>query len=409
MAINSSIKATISHTRTKPVVDSVSIREVFRSRMPSKLWSGVKQTFYLYPTSNGCPVYFESLSSYDLNDNEYLDLLSSYELSSYDYDAGVYKQECDPIKTGVVKIQLEPFLSGGVYETEFDECSQCYKDILIPQEQDFDYDITYNDVTTTLSATVCSNEIPLDIKGSNTDNYIFEELKFIDCKDQFGDSIHFEKSDSRLAQIMGGIFGSEYVSEISSKINNHTDNITNMDTLSPESFNEKAGLFCCEEIDEFRNIPTELSELIKCASIDHSTLFGLNCNSKEDDTDRGDLLSLDDIIYSGETLWYQVFDEPRGEINCLVVPDLYTGVSSFGEIDEYSEIDGLSSYTLGELDSECVSLSSCFWRKDNEGIDSSYLDLDDIHTTPDVNEWCLDDDNYVERLIQKTLIDKISC
>ena len=398
------IKSTVTHTRTKPVIDGSVVRELFSNRSVSTLWAGVPQTFFVLPTSNGTPVLNDPITEFNFTTSDDITLIDQTSLSSHPYSDGCRVDECNSFETGVALITLKANLEGGVIKTIEEGCDAGVE-IPIPQSDEMEFTITINDQNITSVVEVCANEPHLPIQTIGGDNFIFDEMVFLDCKNTIGQSIHFEQEDSRLAQIMRSIFDGEEVRKISRDINAHNENIDDLNTMRPEEFNSKLSLLGCETIDEFENLPTEISELVQIASIDHSNLFSTNIIEKSEPENRGTLLSDDSVIYVGETLWYQPFDQPSGEVNCLVVPDLYT-TDNLSDVIDYSELQSIDSYTIAELDVDFVDEQTTFWRKgDNlDPTTSGHLDTSVINEIPTIEEWCGDGNNLVVKNIQAELI-----
>lgn len=404
MAINSNIKSTVSLTLTKPEPDGVIFREIFRGTQPDKLWSGNEQTFFVIPSNQGCPVYFSEVTP-TITTDSLIESVSTQSIDTYNYKNGCFKG-CDSIPSGVTKVVIKPILEGGVKEDVLDKCLDCVVEKLIPQKEDTSITIDYNGISQSFTVSVCSDEEPICLKTTGDINHFYEELIFLDCKNDRGDSIHFGNQGSKLSRVLGRIFEGSIFSDISSKVNNFDENLVSLTTSDPSSINSKLSIMGCDTDDDLETLPTEISNILQISSIDYNTLFGKNCKSKDDSSGLSsqDLLKETDLVKVGERLWYQDFADPNGEIKCLVVPP--KGVSSVLTFDDLSDgdLNYEESYPLSEMEAECVDTKSCFWRKEVVVENQSFLETNCIHKIPSESEWI----GLCEDRIQYELLGKLS-
>ena len=378
--INSKIKATIPHTKKQKLPHSFDVVSSVGGLPINSFWSGFEMTIILQMLDeDGRPVYYSDSSSG-------VGLLSIPELKrktvstigdDWEYDVldikpiTILDKECETVYTGCLQAKIIINLKDGEPLTGWDECGEEYE---IPTHNVKYTHFEYSDMNLSVSSTpryFHALEDPFSVKFKNQDETYLKPLEMFDLEDIYGDGKLLSDRAGDISVILKTIFNDKFTSDINEKILNFVENITDLDLCDIESLEDLSLLVGVRRHEFLHNIPKELLDVIKLASIRYEDVFGVDDKSLVYSLDNvGEELHGDTYITANNVIFYQPKYESEIDPKPVIVPML-TNASSIPYV-------GQDVYQLKDIDETVINLDENFVYGNNK------LDEVELHENPDI-------------------------
>lgn len=376
------IKALAPHSKVDRNPNELVVVPIFQDEFPDNIWSNTEIPIFVFPAIDGKPV-FSSITT-----PPYLGIGSEFTLSSTPI---TYIEDCVEKETGCY-LSIITFPLSGTTTTYIDNGCECPIEITEPVSSIVDLDLwintnlgIFNKVIPDITVTALEKPYEAILVGYNK---TFKDLLDpFDFEDGNGIPYMFGNPNSETSKVLSSIFSSDFTKDFRERVTNFKINTSDIDLVDLEELSRISTMLGCEEIDIIKNLPSEISRLVKIGSITYEDLFGSPDNFEEYAENIGELLDpTEDFVSAGEILFTQPVKDQNAPYSVLHVPLLH-GLSSFGED---TTITGDDVYPLSSLNIDgVVNSETCFFRgleiegKQRQG----YLDLDKFKEIPSLSSW----------------------
>lgn len=409
--INSLITATVKHTKVRHTPNKLGLLPIIGKQPPIDYWSGVTHHFILQPQYNEIPVYYldvvtpPTLTISDLDPTEYsVELIGAKESTNWDLS----EDPCTSSSTGCYEISIFTNISGGETRDVFDECDNKYT-LDIPTTKISDIDISMENNINTVGATLSaanfhSLEDPYKMVLTNQEVRYLSHAKEFDMEDYYGNGVVFTNPESVTSSLLSAIFDDPFTGDINEKIANYVDNIVDIDLADLGAVDDLGEMIGIPDSGYSQNLPKELVDVMKIASIKYEDIFGQEDHSiMFSDDNVGELLDASSYISAGDILFTRPFDEPEASYSHFITQTL----SELSSLDS-GVFSGDDYYQLSSMNHPIYNINDhCFWKSKGYTVDGrtkSLVNLETLTHIPTKEEWYRLISLRIEYLLNKNIL-----
>lgn len=399
--INSLITDTITHTKVLQTPDSLKILPINGTKLSYNIWGGITYPILIQLQGMDTPIKYGDMTTPILASTDFINTklsnitqLSANNWGESDDPCGVSPLTCYSADLTIEYNEFEDI-------TKIDECGNIsiYK---FPKTKQGNIVFTTQVNDTTLSGSyedihLSTFHDPFKIQMENENINYLDMFKNFDLDTMNGCSL-LTGENTKISDIIHTIFGDEFTNNLNHKVLSFGKNLKNVDysdTLALDQQGEKFGIKSSGFSDL---IPSEITNILKIASIKYEDIFGISDESlKFSDNLVGDQIQPNETIKVDESVFIKPITDLSSEYQNFIIPVNST------DLLLTENLSGDESFPLSGIQNSVYNSENYyFWRslQPTTQTINNFIDLTSLPFIPTKSEW----NDIIKRKIDYELV-----